>query len=143
MKYQFGEKLREIRERKKMTMRDVAEQAGVTLAPGASANLPPAAAHPFALRRALLNVITNALQFSPRGSAVEVAFAADAKTVTLDVLDRGPGIPPAMREKVFEAFVTGPCNRLAHAACVAVSMMTPAYSDTVGFSRTVSVRSSA
>ena len=30
MKYQFGEKLREIRERKKMTMRDVAEKAGVT-----------------------------------------------------------------------------------------------------------------
>jgi transcriptional regulator with XRE-family HTH domain len=30
MKYQFGEKLREIRERKKMTMKDVAEKAGVT-----------------------------------------------------------------------------------------------------------------
>ena len=30
MKYQFGEKLREVRERKKMTMRDVAEKAGVT-----------------------------------------------------------------------------------------------------------------
>lgn len=84
------------------------EQAGVTLRtarePGA---LPKAAAFPFALRRALLNVLMNAVQFAPKGSEVTVALSARNAAVAIDVLDRGPGIPPELRKRVFDMFVTG------------------------------------
>ncbi len=65
-------------------------------------------AAPFALRRAVLNVLTNAVQFSPRGAPVEVACAgvAGELSIRLDIADRGPGVPPRDRERIFEMFVS-------------------------------------
>ena len=65
-----------------------------------------ATAFPFALRRALLNVLVNALQFAPRGSEVEIALNAAHGRVVVEVRDRGPGIPADQRKRVFEMFVT-------------------------------------
>jgi signal transduction histidine kinase len=83
------------------------EQAGVTVRTERPTDLPKASAFPFALRRAFLNVLMNAIQFAPKGSEITVSLALQKGRVVIDVLDRGPGIPPAMREKVFEMFVTG------------------------------------
>jgi signal transduction histidine kinase len=58
------------------------------------------------LQRALLNVLTNAEQFSKPGGEVRVvATRADGHAV-VDVLDNGPGIPPADRARIFDLFVT-------------------------------------
>ena len=62
--------------------------------------------YPFALRRALLNVLVNALQFAPKGSEVEIALGAAHGRITIEVRDRGPGIPAEQRERIFEMFVT-------------------------------------
>jgi signal transduction histidine kinase len=59
-----------------------------------------------ALRRALLNVIGNAVQHAPAGSVIEVAVLAAGRRWLLEVRDRGPGIPPQAREAVFEMFAT-------------------------------------
>ena len=83
------------------------EQAGVTVTTTRSDSLPHAAAFPFALRRALLNVLMNAIQFAPKGSEITVALACCGSRVVTDVLDRGPGIPTEKREKIFDMFVTG------------------------------------
>ena len=57
--------------------------------------------------RALENVIRNAVKYTAEGTAVQVQAridtAADALVVT--VLDRGPGVPEAMRERMFQPFV--------------------------------------
>ena len=82
------------------------EQAGVTPATVWAAPPPAAMASPFALRRALLNVMMNAVQFAPAGSRVEVDAAVTEGRIALDVLDRGPGIPRRQRRRVFEMFVT-------------------------------------
>ncbi len=58
------------------------------------------------LKRALINVLLNALQFSPAGAAVEVAASGHGSTVRLEVRDRGPGIPLRERQRVFEMFTT-------------------------------------
>ncbi len=58
------------------------------------------------LRRALLNVLVNAIGFSPRGAEIELRGRREAGGAVLDVLDRGPGIAPAERERVFEMFVS-------------------------------------
>lgn len=63
-------------------------------------------AHQAPLRRALLNVLSNALSFSPAGGVIEVNGRWVAGALELDILDRGPGIAPAERERVFEMFVT-------------------------------------
>ncbi len=83
------------------------EQAGVTVKIARLHDLPHAAAFPFALRRALLNVLMNAVQFAPKGSEITVTLAHREGRVVTDVLDRGPGIPPEKCEKVFDMFVTG------------------------------------
>ena len=81
------------------------EQSGVTVRIDAQ-EVPLVAAFPFALRRALLNVLVNALQFAPKDSEVEIALHAAHGRVTLDVRDRGPGILPEQRARMFEMFVT-------------------------------------
>ena len=83
------------------------EQAGVTVKTVRLHDLPHATAFPFALRRALLNVLMNAVQFAPKGSEITLTLTHQSGRVVTDVLDRGPGIPPEKREKVFEMFVTG------------------------------------
>ena len=83
------------------------EQAGVVVKTVRLHELPRATAFPFALRRALLNVLMNAIQFAPKGSEITVALSLHGGHVVTDVLDRGPGIPPEKREKIFEMFVTG------------------------------------
>ena len=58
------------------------------------------------LRRALENLIGNALQHSPAGSRVLVQVAADAQGVTATVGDQGAGVDPAIRERLFQRFST-------------------------------------
>ena len=56
---------------------------------------------PAALRRAISNLIDNAVKY---GGGAEVTLNAEARHVILAVEDRGPGIPRSEREKVFEPF---------------------------------------
>ncbi len=54
--------------------------------------------------RALAVVLENALAFSPEEAPVELGVSVRAGELELSVADRGPGVPEAMRERVFEAF---------------------------------------
>jgi signal transduction histidine kinase len=60
-----------------------------------------------AVRRAVVNLVRNAMQASPKGSAVEVLVSGDDSTVRVKVDDRGGGLDPALGEHVFDPFVTG------------------------------------
>ena len=59
---------------------------------------------PARLERVLLNLIDNAVSFSPPDGRIEIAIAAAGGRVTVSVTDDGPGIPADAREKVFERF---------------------------------------
>ncbi len=56
---------------------------------------------PLALRRAFANLIDNALGY---GGEAEVRLATEADTVSVEIADRGPGIPAGKREQVFAPF---------------------------------------
>jgi two-component system sensor histidine kinase CreC len=58
----------------------------------------------FLLRRALSNLVDNAIDFSPDGGAVRVGLEAGPQQAVLRVRDQGPGVPQYAREKVFEKF---------------------------------------
>ncbi|MEO8062461.1 MAG: ATP-binding protein [Pseudomonadota bacterium] len=54
------------------------------------------------------NLIENAIKYSPPGSSVVMRVIADAGGAQLSVADAGPGIPEALRERVFERFYRAP-----------------------------------
>lgn len=58
------------------------------------------------LCQVLLNLVLNALQSLPGAGVVALRAEAGAGTATLAVGDSGPGVPEAMREKIFQPFVT-------------------------------------
>ena len=57
------------------------------------------------VRRLALNLISNAIAYTPEGGAVRVSVTTDAGSVSLRVADTGPGIPETERERIFERFV--------------------------------------
>lgn len=59
------------------------------------------------LRQAVLNVIDNAIKFTPRGGAVHVSSQTRGPEHRLIVDDDGPGIPEAERPRVVERFYRG------------------------------------
>ncbi|WP_354702245.1 hypothetical protein DSM112329_02601 [Paraconexibacter sp. AEG42_29] len=57
------------------------------------------------LHRVALNLMENALRFTPAGTRVEVSVHLDEDRAVLAVEDDGPGVPEELRERVFERFV--------------------------------------
>ncbi|MGY4858821.1 ATP-binding protein [Cryobacterium sp. AP23] len=67
-------------------------------------DLSPVLADPGLLHRAVVNLLSNALRFSPTGTPARVSASRFADTVQLRVMDRGPGIPADRRGDVFVPF---------------------------------------
>jgi signal transduction histidine kinase len=59
------------------------------------------------LYRAVSNILSNAIQYNPPGTTVGLKLATRGNGVEIHVSDDGIGIPDAMKEKVFDAFVRG------------------------------------
>jgi two-component system sensor histidine kinase GlrK len=59
------------------------------------------------LRILVDNLVSNAIKYSPDGSPLWVLLYTRDMTANIEVADVGPGIPPAERERVFEAFYQG------------------------------------
>ena len=56
------------------------------------------------LLQVLINLLSNAIQFTPEGSGVETVVRREDGSVLIEVLDDGPGIPPEERELIFEKY---------------------------------------
>jgi two-component system, OmpR family, sensor histidine kinase KdpD len=59
------------------------------------------------IRRALANVLENALRVSPPGEPVRITGEAHGNEVVVRIVDRGPGLEPTELERVFEPFQRG------------------------------------
>lgn len=69
-----------------------------------AADLPLVVADPPLLRRALTNVVANALRFTPKGKRVRIAASTLAGFVEIRVVDQGPGVPDARKNEIFLPF---------------------------------------
>ncbi|WP_133501530.1 two-component system sensor histidine kinase CreC [Cognatilysobacter terrigena] len=76
----------------------------VALAP----DLPAPVGDAFLLRQALANLVENASDFAPEGSAIELTASREGDGIALQVLDRGAGIPDYATGRVFERFYSLP-----------------------------------
>ena len=84
-----------------------AERQGVGLVVEADPRLPVVRGDGERLGQALLNLLHNAVKFSPAGSDVVIRVGASEHEATVTVTDHGPGIPRAALPRVFERFYKG------------------------------------
>jgi heavy metal sensor kinase len=59
------------------------------------------------LRQAVINLVDNAIKFSPIGGRVTIRVADTPHAATLEVVDTGPGIDPESRTRIFDRFYRG------------------------------------
>ena len=81
----------------------VATQRGIRISVQAQADA-TVEADPFLLRRAVSNLLDNALDFSPEGGHIELGLQVQGRWAQITVRDQGPGIPGYAQDKVFEKF---------------------------------------
>ena len=55
----------------------------------------------------LINLVNNAIKYTPAGSHIEIRAFREAEQAVIEVSDDGPGIPDAQKAQVFEMFYTG------------------------------------
>lgn len=58
------------------------------------------------LKQAVLNLMINAVQAMTSGGELILSLSSDAREAVIDVIDTGPGIPPELAEKIFQAYYT-------------------------------------
>lgn len=84
-----------------------AEREGMSVSIAVSEGIAASSIDARALELAVINLLDNALKYAKDGGRVDVSVAADDDAVRVRVSDRGPGVAPEERERIFERFVRG------------------------------------
>ncbi|MCH2145275.1 MAG: ATP-binding protein [Phycisphaerales bacterium] len=89
-------------------MEALTKRSGVSIEFHEEEAVPPIPIDSPAILQVLINLLSNAVESAPKGSAIELklGFNPGQATVSVDVIDSGPGIDPVVRDHLFEPFVT-------------------------------------
>ena len=74
------------------------------------------------LQQVLVNLLSNARVHTPAGTRVTTAVSTDGTTVTVRISDDGPGIPEALRPRLFQRFTRGDAARSPGTASTGLGM---------------------
>ncbi len=77
-----------------------------TVVTDAEAGLPMAMVDGLLIEQVLINLIENALKYTPSGSTISISAKLREGMVLISVADNGPGIPPGDERKIFDKFYT-------------------------------------
>jgi two-component system, OmpR family, sensor histidine kinase KdpD len=69
-----------------------------------SDTLPPVEIDSVEIDQVITNIIENAIHHTPNGSPIDVSIHCTEKQVCVSIADRGPGVLPAERERIFDKF---------------------------------------
>ncbi|MCJ7600150.1 MAG: ATP-binding protein [Desulfobulbaceae bacterium] len=83
-----------------------ASRHAVTIATELQEDMPTVAYDRQRLQQALLNLVNNALEASPRGGEVILRSQANGACITIEIIDQGDGIPKERQVDIFTPFVT-------------------------------------
>jgi len=81
----------------------LAEEKGQTLSIDKAAS-PSARADRLVLRQALINLVDNAIKFSPPAGQIRLSLSETPSMAVMDVTDTGPGVPADARDRIFDRF---------------------------------------
>jgi two-component system phosphate regulon sensor histidine kinase PhoR len=85
-------------------LRPQAEKQGLSLSVDVAADLPPIIGDAERLARVVVNLLQNAVKFTPAGGSVQVSARLAESDVTVKVSDTGVGIAPEDLPRIFERF---------------------------------------
>ncbi len=85
-----------------------ARHRGVEIETDVILDLPEVLADRDRIALVLSNLITNAIRFTPSGETVRLGARLDEGVVRFEVRDRGPGVAPELRERIFDRFFRAP-----------------------------------
>ena len=85
-------------------VRSTAETKNQTVTIDLPQSIPPVLADGDMIRRVLINLLENAVKYSPQGSQITIGTQPHGEMVQIWVKDTGPGIPPAEHERIFDKF---------------------------------------
>jgi two-component system sensor histidine kinase KdpD len=85
-------------------MRDVIKNVALDIDIGD--DVPLLWVHGVLIEQAIVNLLDNAIRFSPPSGHIVISATASDDTVVIDLCDEGPGIPGNEREKIFDMFYT-------------------------------------
>ena len=95
------------------------------------------------LRQVLANLIGNAIRFTPDGTPIEIATYGDKErgVAVLEIIDHGDGIPPQVRDKIFQRFWRADSSRTRDTGgsglgLAIVAAIVAAHQGTIGISET-------
>jgi two-component system, OmpR family, sensor histidine kinase KdpD len=88
--------------------RKLADRAVTTRLP---ADLPLIYVDALLIQQVLLNLLENAEKYSPPSAPIEITASTSDKKVTIEVGDRGPGLPAGDEKRIFEKFYRSPAAR--------------------------------
>jgi signal transduction histidine kinase len=74
------------------------------------------------LRHALINLVDNAIKFTPRGGSVRIGISETPVSAIFDVIDTGPGVPEASRAHIFDRFYRADESDGVHGAGLGLSI---------------------
>ena len=86
------------------TTRTLGQKFGVPVECELASDLPQLSVDEVKIRQVLVNLIVNAIKFSPRGVPVRLRTLQDDAYVRVEVTDQGPGIAPDTATHIFELF---------------------------------------
>jgi signal transduction histidine kinase len=89
------------------TMRAQTESTNQSLIQDVEPSLPQVNVEPGRIRQILVNLLTNAHEYSPERASIAVTARAEGDEVVIAVIDDGPGIPESQLEQIFERFTRG------------------------------------
>jgi PAS domain S-box-containing protein len=85
-----------------------ANQHGILLNYEIPEDIAPIHADAEKIQRVLINLLDNALKFTPSGGQVDLSISQQNSHVLISVRDTGPGVPEEFRERIFERFAQVP-----------------------------------
>jgi two-component system phosphate regulon sensor histidine kinase PhoR len=87
-----------------LSLQPIAKKKRIRMIEQPAQRLPPVAADKSLITQVVKNLVNNAIKYSPERTTVTISTALEAETVRVSVEDRGFGIPPESRDRVWEKF---------------------------------------